>query len=305
MEKLVILFVCLLMGMGLRGLRVFPDNAPLVINRFLIYVSLPAIVIQHVHEIDFGAMPLAQLLGPASMPWLHFLGAWALAHGIGKKLHWHPHTIGALALTAGLGNTSFVGFPLIEALYGAEGLASAILVDQLGSFFVMSTLGIGIAIAYSGGQLSKTLMAKKLVTFPPFLALCFALLTQPIPMPAVLSELLDVLSATLVPLALTAVGMQLRINRQELADYKAQLAIGLGYKLFFASLFFYFVYGLFMDMEAIPFKVVVLEAAMAPMVTSGIIATEYKLRGDLAALMIGIGIPISLVSVPILNSVLW
>jgi predicted permease len=39
--------------------------------------------------------------------------------------------IGCLILTAGLGNTSF-GFPIIEALYGEEGLKTAILVDQPG-----------------------------------------------------------------------------------------------------------------------------------------------------------------------------
>jgi predicted permease len=55
---------------------------------------------------------------------------------------------GCLILTAGLGNTSFLGFPIIEALYGQEGMKTAILVDQPGTFVVLSTLGIIVATMY-------------------------------------------------------------------------------------------------------------------------------------------------------------
>jgi predicted permease len=55
-----------------------------------------------------------------------------------------------LILTAGLGNTSFLGFPIIEALYGQEGMKTAILVDQPGTFVVLSTLELS-ATMYSKG----------------------------------------------------------------------------------------------------------------------------------------------------------
>lgn len=305
MDPLIIIFICMLLGIGLRAMGVFPDNAAQVLNRFIIYVSLPAIVLQHVHSMDMSALSASDIAGPASMPWLLLFGSWGLIHVIGGALKWHPHTKGALILTAGLGNTSFVGFPLITALHGTQALQTAVLLDQLGSFFAMSTLGIALAIGYSGGKLETRLLLRKLFTFPPFLALCAAFLLKPVAFPPVAYELFHSLGGTLLPLALVAVGMQLQLSKAHLLPNRLHLTIGLGYKLLLAPLVCYALYGLFMDTNALPYRVLVLEAAMAPMVTAGIIATEYKLRGDLAALMVGIGIPLSLLTVPLLDGLLW
>jgi predicted permease len=53
----------------------------------------------------------------------------------------------------------FFWVSIIEALYGEEGLKTAILVDQPGSFVVLSTLGILVATIYSsrdnGFQIAK------------------------------------------------------------------------------------------------------------------------------------------------------
>jgi predicted permease len=64
---------------------------------------------------------------------------------------WSKKLTGCLILTAGLGNTSSL-VSIIEALYGQEGMKTAILVDQLGTFVVLSTLGILVATMYSKGS---------------------------------------------------------------------------------------------------------------------------------------------------------
>jgi hypothetical protein len=55
-------------------------------------------------------------------------------------------------LTGGLANTSFVGLPMIDTFYGPQFLGLGILIDQLGSYFVLSTLGILVASLYSSGS---------------------------------------------------------------------------------------------------------------------------------------------------------
>jgi predicted permease len=50
-------------------------------------------------------------------------------------------------------------------------------------------------------------------------------------------------------------------------------------------------------MSGLLFKVTVLQAAMAPMITAAIIAQEYELNSDLANLMVGIGIPLSFLTI--------
>src|SRR3546814_4214907 len=69
---------------------------------------------------------------------------------LGRRLQWSRSRIGALTLVAGLGNTSFVGYPLIEALRGQEGLAYAVIADQGGCFIALAVGGVIVASIYSG-----------------------------------------------------------------------------------------------------------------------------------------------------------
>jgi predicted permease len=78
-----------------------------------------------------------------------------------------------LNLNCRAGNTSF-GFPIIEALYGQEGMKTAILVDQPGTFVVLSTLGIIVATMYSKGQIAFRFLKK--LFFSPFITFVVACL---------------------------------------------------------------------------------------------------------------------------------
>ncbi|KAB2953439.1 hypothetical protein F9B85_05900 [Heliorestis acidaminivorans] len=49
----------------------------------------------------------------------------------------------------------------------------------------------------------------------------------------------------------------------------------------------------------IEITVSILEAAMAPMITAAIIVASYKIKSNLATMMIGIGIPLSIFSLAI------
>ena len=75
----------------------------------------------------------SKLLYPLGVAWVGFFMSYLFFNLLGKYFGWSRKLIGCLVITAGLGNTSFLGFPIIEALYGKEGLETAIIVDQPGS----------------------------------------------------------------------------------------------------------------------------------------------------------------------------
>ncbi|HYE72008.1 MAG TPA: AEC family transporter, partial [Blastocatellia bacterium] len=104
---------------------------------------------------------------------------------------------------------------------------------------------------------------------------------------------------TLGPAALLAVGYQLRFNKQLLHKHKAVLSAGLCYKLLLSPLIVAAVY-LIAPFDREQWLVTVLEAGMAPMITAAIIANEHGLDHELTSLMVGIGIPLSLLTVPLL-----
>jgi malate permease and related proteins len=175
-SNLFLLILCFIIGVLLHHYKRMPVNTPAVLNTFIIHVSLPALTLLYVHDLhisrDVGLM--------AAMAWIYFALAAGFFWLVGRWLDLPRRTVGALILTGGLGNTSYVGLPMIEAYYGHQGLASGIIVDQLGSFLVLSTLGITVAGVYSSGRPGIGEMAKHIVQFPPFIALVIALLLIPL-----------------------------------------------------------------------------------------------------------------------------
>jgi malate permease and related proteins len=211
---------------------------------------------------------------------------------VGKKLHWPRDVVGCLILTSGLGNTAFVGFPVVEALFGKDSLKHAVLLDQGGSFLIVSSLGVMLATLYSSGKMGKRELVKRIFYFPPFLAFLTALILGFLHTPpqGMALTILERLGSTLTPLALISVGLQLRPG--EIKHEAKYLASGLGFKLIFAPLVIAGLYSA-LGIEFHLFKVAVIESAMAPMITASILAASHGLAPRLAGLMIGVGVPLS------------
>lgn len=290
MNNLLLLILCFIAGVLLRRFRRMPDNAPATLNGFIIHVSLPALTLLYIHELQLSG----DVLLVALMAWLVFGLSAGFFWFIGRWLQLPRATVGALIVVGGLGNTSFFGLPMVEAFYGKEGLATAIIADQLGSFFVLSVLGITVAGIYSSGRPTAAEIVKRIALFPPFIALLIALLLIPVEYPEWFAVLLKRLGDTLAPLALLSVGMQLRLRH--FAEHKRNLALGLGFKLVLAPLAIYLLYVQLFGAHGQTIQVTLFEAAMPPMITAAIVATEHDLDPQLANLMVAVGLVVSFVT---------
>jgi predicted permease len=286
-SNLILLIVCFVIGMLLHRLKRMPVNTPAVLNSFIIHVSFPALTLLYVHNLKIsGHIGLM-----AAMAWICFALSAGFFRFIGRRLDLPRPTVGALILTGGLCNTSYVGLPMIEAYYGHQGLASGIIVDQLGSFLVLSTLGITFAGIYSTGRPGVGEMAKRIFLFPPFIALVIALLLIPIEYPEWLAIVLKRMGETLAPLALLSVGFQLRLGH--FAGNGRNLAIGLTFKLVLAPLALFLLYVPLLGAHGQAIQITLFESAMPPMITAAILATEHDLDPPLATLMVAVGLLIS------------
>jgi predicted permease len=180
---------------------------------------------------------------------------------------------------------------MVEAFYGKTGIATAILVDQLGSFFALSVLGITFAGIYSSGRPSVAEIVKRIALFPPFIALVVSLLLIPVEYAEWFTSLLKRLGDTLAPMALLSVGMQLRLGH--VAELKRNLALGLVFKLVLAPLVIYLLYVKLLGAHGQAIQVTLFEAAMPPMITAAIVASEHDLDPPLANLMVAVGLILS------------
>lgn len=284
MNNLLLLILCFIAGMLLRRFRRMPDNAPATLNSFIIHVSLPALTLFYIHQLKLSG----DILLTGLMAWLVFGLSAGFFYLAGRYLKLPRATVGALILVGGLGNTSFFGLPMVEAFYGQSGLTTAIIADQLGSFFALSVLGITVAGIYSSGRPTALQIFKRIALFPPFISLLIALILIPVEYAPWFTVLLKRLGDTLAPLALLSVGLQLRLGH--IAEHKRNLGLGLGFKLILAPLVIYLLYVPLLGAHGQVIQVTLFEAAMPPMITAAIVASEHDLDPPLVNLMVAVGL---------------
>jgi predicted permease len=279
--------------MVLRRTGRLPEATPAALNGFIVHVSLPALTLHHLRHLSFDASVAA----PLAMAWLLFAVGVAFFVAAQRMFRWPAATTGALILTGALGNTSFVGLPMIECFFGREHVGLGILIDQLGTYVVLSTVGLLVAATLSSGELTARAVAHRVFTFPPFLAVLVALASAPLPLPQWADALFLRLGDTLAPLALLSVGFQLRLAA--VRSRWRPLAAGLGYKLVAGPLAVLAMFAALTDLDSPALQVAVFEAAMAPMIGGAIVAAQHKLDPELGTLMLGIGIPLSFLTLPV------
>ena len=292
MQNIVLLIFCLAIGIALCGFGRVPDNAHTTLNAFIINVAFPALILVQVHGLHFETRMLFSVL----MPWLLFVIGAALFWMIARYLKLPPTTTGALMLTGGLGNTSFIGLPMIEAFYGKSGISTGILIDTLGTYLVLSTLGVTVACVYSRGTASASSVLTKIVTFPPLIAVITAMTLMDVSYPTWVADILTRLGGTLAPLALVSVGLQLRLDAWQ--GNRTPLALGLSYKLIAAPALLGALYFGVIGFSDSSMRVTIFESAMGPQIGGAIVASQYGLNPALVTLMVGAGTLLAFMTTP-------
>jgi len=294
MESFALVLVYLVIGALLRKLPQFPQDTGLVLNQYVLFVALPALVLQKIPLLEFSN----QLWLPAITPWVLLFIVAGLVILVGKLWQFEKTTVGALLVVLPLGNTSFLGFPMVEAFFGETALPFAMIYDQAGSFVALATYSTLLAAWYNPNASTPSAgqMLKRVLTFPSFVALALALALKSWSYPPFFNLLLDSLAATLVPVIMIAVGFQFRL---QLDNKEAKpLIFALGVKLLLMPMLALGFLSFFQP-DPLLLQVVVFEAAMPPMVSAGAIAIGAGLALRLVPALVGLGLLLSFISLPL------
>ncbi len=287
MEQFVFILALLLIGIGLQKTDA-PADFSKSLNFFVIYVSLPATVLLQIPKVHLDL----SALGVVAIPWLLLPIMVAIVIAMTKN---QPMQVrAALLLVIPLGNTSFVGIPIIHTLLGEEAIPYVLMYDQFGTFVMLSLYGSAVIARFETGSFHKRLILKKLLMFPPFIFLIFSLVFGE--MPSIALPYIQLLSSTLVPLALVSVGYSMRFGGE--LDY-SMLTKALMLKLIVMP-FFAFGILLAMGVEPLALKTAVLESGMPSMITAGALAIASGFAPALSAALVGYGIVVSLVTLPLI-----
>lgn len=294
MENFVLILLCIAIGYTIRRLNIFSKDAATTLNQFAIYISLPAMIILQIPKLSISI----EALIPVIIAWSVMGISALLILYLSKFFGFSSEVTGSLMLVAVLTNSSFQGIPVINAYMGDSAIPYVLIYDQLGTFIALAIYGTFIASLYSKkSELSFKIIIYKVLTFPPFLSLVLALFLMGVEFNSTVTEVLKDLAATIVPIALVAVGLQLqfKLPREEIKPFSVALVV----KLLIAPIIAIVICKTF-SWENQASVVSIMEAGMAPMITAGAIASMAGLAPRLSSAIVGYGILISFITTYVL-----
>lgn len=266
-----------------------------ILNKVIIYISLPALIFLTVQSSKLTADLI-------KMPFYAFAvmaAGLVAAYLAGKILKLPPALMGAFLLVAAFGNTGYLGFSLTIGLLGQSQLVKSVFYD-FGTVTLIFSAGIMIA-GYFGDPEHKTNVIREFVTFPSIIALVAGLLFHPLPLPAFLVTGLKYLSAATIPLIMLTIGLTLEAKK--LNKYAVPLTAVVVLKLLLAPVFGYLA-ARAGGLPPADFNIVVLESSMPAAMLSLVIGLKYKLDTEFIALAILTSIIASLGTILLVQAVL-
>lgn len=291
MSNFILIIFCLAAGIISRRFNWVAKDGYKALNAWVLYFGLPAISFNYLPKLSWDNNLLFTMLGPV----LVLTGSLIFFYIVEKVTRISKRTSHTLMLIAGLSNTSFVGFPLITAYFGTNALPIGIVSDQM-TFFLLSTVGVVVAMK---GSLKKKntvdfrFILKRVFTFPPLIGCLLALTLGRMVDLSSLDDFFRILGSTVSPIALFSIGLQLNfgIVKSEIPN----ISYALVYKLIFAPAIVILV-AFMMGLKGEIVQVSIFEMAMPSLVATSIILSQFKLNSKVGNSVIGMSIPLGLLS---------
>ncbi|MFT4074273.1 MAG: AEC family transporter [Asticcacaulis sp.] len=226
-------FALVLAGWGARRTGVLGPHATRELNRFVVWLALPALLFDIVAHAQFHTLWQPGFIAAFS------LGCFAV-FVITIALRWRkPRHLADAAidgLNAAYGNTGFIGFPLAAAVFGVSALTPTLIAAIL---TVCVLFGVAIILIEAGLQgeahplhiLGKVALslAKNPLLVAPVVALIVPLSGHALPAPA--DSFLKLLGGAASPCALVALGLFLAEKQPEGQTAHGITALLVGLKL--------------------------------------------------------------------------
>lgn len=276
---------------------IFQDNSKQLVD-FIIYFSLPAIVFSKIYPLSLDTKILWLILMFMGIIFFNLF----LSYTIGKMMRLSRVTLATFMIMATFGNTSFIGFSYIDAFYGQDYIVYGVIYDIFGSFLLLVSVGMIIITWGSGRKNSVLNISKSIFLFPPMIMFIITIFAKNFEIPKFLIYTSTNLGATLVPIAMIAIGMKLELKHIFTKLHIVTVAVVL--KMLIVPIIVLFVFKYFYGIDETWVKVTIIEVAMPPMTMAAVLAIKGGLDEKIAINSLVLGVIVSLFTITLFTSYL-
>ena len=276
---------------------IFQDNSKQLVD-FIIYFSLPAIVFSKIYPLQLDTKILWLILMFMAIIFFNLF----LSYCVGKMMRLSRVTLATFMIMATFGNTSFIGFSYIDAFYGQDYIVYGVIYDIFGSFLLLVSVGMIIITWGSGRKNSVLNISKSIFLFPPMIMFIITIFAKNFEIPKFLIYTSTNLGATLVPIAMIAIGMKLELKHIFTKLHIVTVAVVL--KMLIIPIIVLFVFKYFYGIDETWVKVTIIEVAMPPMTMAAVLAIKGGLDEKIAINSLVLGVIVSLFTITLFTSYL-
>ena len=279
------IFALIFAGWLARRVGVLGPNATSELNRFVVYLALPALLLDitaHARWVDVWQPGFVAAFGLGT--------ALVFSVTIVVRLRHRRHLADAAidGLNAGYANTGFVGFPLVLVALGREALAPTLIATIITACVLFAVAIVLIETGLQTERRRKQLVAKvggSLLRNPllvaPVLGVIIPLSGLSVPTSA--ESFLKLLGGAASPCALVALGLFLATKRESAGQDIGSAALLVGFKLILQPLVTWVLATAVFDLSPLLTHTAVLLAALPTGTGPFMLAELYRREADITS----------------------
>jgi malate permease and related proteins len=284
-------------GLGLiLGYRL-PKTIPQYLGKFLFWVGVPFSILAFLRQADLSghvwvapAVAWTAIALGAGFGWI-----WISRHSLDRRLIsqkqqklsvWSKPTQGSFLLAAMVGNTGYLGYPVVLTLVGTKYFAWAIFYDTLGSTLGSYGLGAILAARFGMSAQSHRLMLLAMLKNPALWSFWLGLGLRSVSLPRDIEQMFYIGAWAVVALSLLLLGMRL----SQITSWRSvkQASISLSIKMLIVPI----IVGIGLPWFGVtgwPHLVLVLQSAMPPAFATLVLTEAYDLDRELTVTALALG----------------
>lgn len=293
-EQVMVLFIVILVGFYARKMNIITAEVSQKLSVFLLYVTMPLMIIISFH-VDFST----QMLRDAGIVFLLSIAAHVLSILIGKILFSRfPDNISkVMRFSAVFSNCAFMGFPIIEGIFGRGGIFFASVYIAVFHIFIW-TYGIGLFEGKMNFRDKKQLLSAFLNPGLISVAIGMLIFIFGIRLPFPLYRAVGMIGGLTTPLSMLIVGSLLASADFRGVLFKVHLYFGVFVRLLLIPGIVLLILRQF-NFPSLLLGITVVLTAMPVAVNTAIFAEKYGADSQLASQYIAVSTALSIITIPI------
>lgn len=305
LTQVMILFTLIAVGFICKKTQLVSNNMNQDVSSLLVNITVPSMIIVSLNSLTFSPKLLMDSLRMLGISFFFYIFLVLISYLSVKIFRVEGTKKDIFQFSLIFGNTSFMGYPVANAVFGAQGLFFMAVCDVISPLF-MWTFGVFIMCRNKSGLEQNALpfhARLKQIVNPSIIAVAigFLLLGTSLELPLIINDILNLLGSLTTPLAMIFIGSILGDMDVKLVFQDVKAILYCVQRLILLPLMVLVVLKL-LNFEGYLLKIPVLYASMPVAALTSILAAKYGNDYRVASQLILVSTFFSIFTIP---GVVW